>query len=326
MLTLEKRRRNESMLTFTRPMLAASLLSSKVEHTDENILAAMNKLRYPVLATLKKDGIRALRMNGTLLSRTLKPIPNKSIRERSLVLPGGFDMELWNPTLPYDKIESIVMSREHKDSDMIQFHVLDWFGKEGGYFQRLEQIEYFFHVNEFDRTWYKGHPDVDMGIAFKAESPEKLFWYFTQSELCESEGICFRTPDSPYKMGRSTIKEQYLIKLARFVRTELTIIDFEEQQENTNPDKYNDVGYMKRSSYGEGMIGKNTLGAFICKDKDGQIVRVGTGVGLTDKLRQEIWDNRDSWVGKQITVKYKPHGMKDKLRSPIYVGPRTKGY
>ena len=65
------------MTIFHRPMLAASLLPPSVDHSDENILAAMAKLRYPVLATIKKDGIRALRMNGTLLSRTLKPIPNK---------------------------------------------------------------------------------------------------------------------------------------------------------------------------------------------------------------------------------------------------------
>jgi len=136
----------------------------------------------------------------------------------------------------------------------------------------------------------------------------------------------FRLNDSPYKQGRSTLKEQYLVKLARFSRTELTIVGFEEQQENGNPDLHNAVGYMKRQTCADGMVGKNTLGAFICTDDKGQRVKVGTGVGLTDKLRKEIWDNRDCYANKQITVKFKSHGMKDVLRHPIFVGFREQGY
>ena len=108
-------------------MLAASLLKPTDSHSDESILAAMQKLRYPVLATLKLDGIRAIKLDD-LYSRTLKLIPNKSIRARAMKLPAGFDMELFNPDLQYDEIESIVMSREHLKSDLIQFHILDWIG------------------------------------------------------------------------------------------------------------------------------------------------------------------------------------------------------
>ena len=294
-------------------MLAASLLSPSTVHSDENILAAMNKLRYPVLATLKIDGVRALRMNGTLLSRTLKAIPNKSIRERSLILPGGFDMELYNPELSYNQIQSIVMSEEHPDSDKIQFHVLDWFGKEGGYWERCSAIRH--HQQDLSFV-APGHNEFHTGYSL-------LQWFLACEN--EGEGICFRTPQSIYKQGRSTLKEQYLVKLARFSRTEVTIVGFEEQQENGNPDLYNEVGYMKRQTCADGLIGKNTLGAFICTDANGQRVKVGSGVGLTDKLRKEIWDNRDCYANKQITVKFKAHGMKDVLRHPIFVGFREKG-
>jgi DNA ligase-1 len=304
------------MTPFKRPMLAAPLLPSNVEYTDSNILAAMNKLRYPVLATLKMDGVRALRMNGTLLSRTLKPIPNRAIREMSLVLPGGFDMELYNPAMSYNEIQSIVMSETHMNSDTIQFHVLDWFGKETMYNQRM------FDVFE----WVKKNPVCKFYYPTTIHNAQELFNFLQNSEIEQCEGICFRTPNSPYKQGRSTLKEQYLVKLARFIRTEITIKGFEEQQENTNPDLYNGVGYMKRQTCADGMIGKNTLGAFICTDDKGQEVRCGTGVGLTDKLRKEIWKNRYRYINKQITVKFKSHGMKDVLRHPIFVGFREKGF
>lgn len=297
-------------------MLAAPLLPPSVEHTDENILAAMSKLRYPVLATLKIDGVRALRMNSSLLSRTLKPIPNRALREMSLALPGGMDMELYNHGMTYNEIQSIVMSETHMNTNTIQFHVLDWYGKDGGYKDRMFAV--------FEQ--YKLQPTFHLYYPTTIHNADELFNYLTNSELEQCEGICFRTPDSPYKQGRSTLREQYLVKLARFVQTELTIIGFEEQQENGNPDLYNGVGYMKRQTCADGMIGKNTLGAFICTDSSGARVKVGTGVGLTDKLRKEIWSNRDCYAGQQITVKFKSHGMKDVLRHPIFVGFRTKGY
>jgi ATP-dependent DNA ligase len=199
-------------------------------------------------------------------------------------------------------------------TDTIQFHVLDWYGKDTTYNQRI-----------FDAyTACKDIPSARCEYPSTCDNAKELFNFLLRFEG-HGEGICFRTPDSPYKQGRSTLKEQYLVKLARFSRTELTIVGFEEQQENGNPDLYNEVGYMKRQTYADGMIGKNTLGAFICTDAKGQRVKVGSGVGLTDKLRKEIWDNRDCYYDKQITVKFKSYGMKDVLRHPIFVGFREKG-
>jgi len=90
------------MITLTQPMLAASLLPPDVEHTDEVVLAAMKRLKYPVIATVKLDGIRAVKTTD-LFSRTLHLIPNESIRRRAMILPYGFDMELWSPELDYNE-------------------------------------------------------------------------------------------------------------------------------------------------------------------------------------------------------------------------------
>lgn len=301
-------------IQFRKPMLACALLPSNVEHTDTNILAAMQKLRYPVLATIKKDGIRALRLNGSLLSRTLKPIPNRSIRERSLVLPGGFDMELWNPELSYEEIESIVMSREHPRSDLIQFHVLDWF-KDDAYQTRI-RLAY--------EVMGQLHPDAWIQSPRLCEDYGELIKYFSDTEYNGEEGICFRTLNSPYKQGRSTLKEQYLIKLCRFHTSECIIEGFEEQMENGNPDEWNDVGMMKRTSHKANMMGKDTLGALLVRDiHSGVGFRVGTGVGLDDRLRREIWMNRSKYDGTIWKYKYKGGG-KNKPRSPILLGKRNE--
>lgn len=300
------------MLNFHKPMLAASLLRPNQEHTDENILVAMQKLRYPVLATLKKDGIRAIKLND-LYSRTLKLIPNASIRARSIVLPAGLDCELWNPNMTYDCVESVVMSREHELSDSIQFHIIDWFG-DTGYGNRLRLI---------GGLQIEG---IVKPIARLANDAEELLLIFLEAEEQHGEGICFRTPNSPYKQGRSTLREQYLIKLARYVRQEVKIVGFLEQMENGNLDNHNAVGKMDRSSCQDNLLGKDTLGAFMVRDKNEIEFKVGTGVGLTDTLRKEIWNNKAKWIDKQITIKHKPHGMKIKPRSPIYIGLREEGY
>jgi DNA ligase-1 len=216
------------------------------------------------------------------------------------------------------------MSREHSRSDEIQFHILDWIGVP----QNMGMQSYAGRCAVIDGQ-FKNYTIWDMHFQYPVEwsSPLSLFNYFTQIEFEHGEGICFRTPNSPYKQGRSTLKEQYLVKLARFTRQEVTIEGFEEQMENGNATSHNAIGMMDRSSCAANLSGKNTLGSFIVRDlQTGLTFNVGTGVGLTDKLRKEIWMNRERFVGQQITIKFKGHGMKIKPRHPIFVGFRKEGF
>ena len=79
--------RQKQKRRITKPMLAASL---------KNI----NQLDYTkgYLATPKIDGIRALMIDGHLVSRTFKPIRNNYIRTMlEAVLPDGADGEIVCP-------------------------------------------------------------------------------------------------------------------------------------------------------------------------------------------------------------------------------------
>lgn len=297
-------------------MRACSLLDPKVECTDNNILEAMKSLEYPVLVSTKVDGIRAVRTTD-LYSVRMKLIPNISIRRRSMVLPYGFDMELYNPELTYSEINSIVMSEEHPDSDKIQFHILDWYSNMP-YEDRCESITRLLNTKECNgMVW--SDPRFE-----QATFNYNLFQLFSVGEALGSEGICFRTPSSPYKQGRSTLTEQYLVKLCRYIRAEVIIVGFLESKENTNSAGTSNIGLMERSHRKSGMVGKETLGALLVEDKDGRTYKVGTG--FSEKLREEIWMNQSSWLGKRITEKHKPHGEKDNPRHPVFVGLREEGY
>ena len=307
------------MPTFLRPMKAASLLSSEVEHTNDEIYKAICSLKYwPKGVTSKEDGIRAERTTD-LFSCRMKMIPNESIRIRSMKLPYGFDMELMSPELEYHKVESIVMSEEHPDSEKIKFYLLDWF-TEGAYQERIHKAAgKCLTLDASDIITNGLHPHV-------VSSPRELMDDFLACEESNGEGICFRTMDSPYKQGYSTLNQEWLIKLCRYVRSEVTIVSCYEQMLNTNRSKRNEIGMMARSKTKEGRLGKETLGGFLCRTESGLEFKVATGIGLTESKRQEIWNEQEQWVGKQITIKSKGHGTKIKPRSPVFIGKREEGF
>jgi hypothetical protein len=109
--------------------------------------------------------------------------------------------------------------------------------------------------------------------------------------------------------------------------SEAVVIGFEEQMSNQNEAEKDAFGRTKRSKALEGMVPANTLGKFLVKEVgntpwQGQEFAVGTGKGLTLKLRQEIWDNRVKYIGKTITYKYQPHGVLNLPRLPVWKGFR----
>lgn len=299
-------------------MLAAPLLKAGADFSDEGIYAAMKKLKYPVLVTEKKDGIRAFRFNGTLVSRTFKNIPNKLVcRDASIHIAAGFDMELWNPLLSYNEIESIVMSKEHDDSHKIQFHILDWVTEDLNYDTRIRQINQWYNTKTRDIR-------IELPRVHACHDVDALFDAFLRSEENGQEGICFRTLDSPYKQGRSTLREQYLVKLCRSLTLECKVIAVEELMRNGSATNRNSLGLMDRSKLKSEMIPAGVLGALVCVHPQYGTFKVGTG--FTDVQRMNMWDAAPTVVGRTITVKYKPHGMKNTLRSPVFVGFRKEGY
>lgn len=47
---------------------------------------------------------------------------------------------------------------------------------------------------------------------------------------------------------------------------------------------------------------KGSLGAMLVRDKDGRLVHLGGGVGLSDKMRREIFGNPKKFVGRKVRV------------------------
>jgi DNA ligase-1 len=91
---------------------------------------------------------------------------------------------------------------------------------------------------------------------------------------------------------------------------------------NGNDAEVNELGRTKRSTKQSGMSGKGTLGAFICKTRDGVEFKIGSGFDQQD--RENFWQNKSSLLGYIVKYKHFPIGVKDKPRHPIFLGFRNK--
>jgi DNA ligase-1 len=298
-------------MNFKQPMLAGKC---------EDI----HSLRYPLLASAKLDGVRAVVLGGRLLSRQLKPIPNAWVQKMFSGLPEGTDGELifGDPTHPdaYRNTVSAVMS-EDGEPTQVCFHVFDTFAKDGGFSTRFTYLKEFVDGTKPANVFAVPHSVL--------HNPEELE-LVEQIALVEGyEGIMVRSIEGPYKQGRSTEKEGYLLKIKRFQDAEAVVLSTVEWESNTNTATTSLTGHTERSSHKSGMVGMGVLGALEVRGLggvyDGVEFSVGSGFDGADDPngeRGKLWAVRDSLVGKIVKFKFFPSGSKDKPRFPTFLGWR----
>lgn len=278
-----------------RPMLAACAC------------ADLEALQFPLLCTPKFDGIRCLIRNKTAMSRTLKPIPNTHVRSVLAACPNGLDGELIVQN-NYNKTQSGIM-REDGEPDFA-YHVFDVV-MDAPYIERMKVLA------EMELP-----PICKKVLPVEIRTRTSLLAYETRCLQDGYEGVMIRSPDGPYKCGRSTEKEGYLLKLKRFTDAEARIVDYEELMHNENPVTYDKRGYAKRASCQENLVPAGTLGCFVVEDDRGRQFKVSTG--MTAEQRQEYWDNIDDYIGQFVKYKFQEHGTKDLPRFPVFLGFRSE--
>jgi DNA ligase-1 len=279
-----------------------------------------SKLRFPVLVSKKLDGIRATVQGGRLLSRSLKPIANTYVQTRFSGLPEGLDGELivGEPCAPdaYRKTTSIVMSDDKPAGD-VQFWIFDSFMVDTPFTTRNEIVK---------AAVARGFVGVRLVQQTLIQNTDELDAYEADALADGHEGVMVRSLDGPYKTGRSSEREAYLLKLKRFADTEAVVTGTYELEHNDNPEFRNELGRTARSSAKAGKVGLDTLGGFYVTGKggtyDGVEFKVGNGQGMTQVLRKELWDARESLVGRVIKVKYFPTGGDIRPRHPLWLGWR----
>lgn len=291
-------------------MIKKPMLAEKI--TD------IKALKYPLYASPKFDGIRALVINGELLSRKFKPIPNKYVRSLAKGLPDGYDGELLLQTeegwASFNETSSAVMSEDGEPN--VKYLVFDYV-KDSISKPAKDRIE------DLKDSWDDLNSFALRVVQRIISDEEELLEYETQCLEAGLEGVIVRAMNSPYKEGRSTEREGYLLKLKRFEDSEARIVGFEEKQHNTNTKETDAFGYAKRSSAKAGMVGMNTLGKLYAIDPN-FTEQVEIGTGFDDALRKEIWEHQDKYLNRLVKYKHQKCGQVDKPRFPVFLGFRDE--
>ena len=288
------------MSIITKPML-----SGKATDTT--------KLNYPVAATPKLDGIRALMIDGKLVSRTFKPIKNDHIRNlMESTLPNGLDGELMSGKTFQDCTSAVMTVSGDPEFYFFAFdYVKDGLTK--SYSDRMKDMEGWFNETR--------PSNVKLVLPKIINNADELHEFEAACLNDGYEGVMVRSLTGPYKCGRATEREGYLLKVKRFDDAEAIIIGYEEQMHNLNEAKKDAFGRTERSSHKENKIPAGVLGKFIVKDQETGI-EFGIGTGYDAEQREQYWSIKDSLIGKVVKYKSFKIGVKEAPRHPVFLGFR----
>lgn len=269
------------------------------------------KIKFPVWASYKLDGVRMLVKDGVCLSRSLKPFPNKALQEKfGGSMFEGYDGELIvgnaNDPNVCDATRSEVM--QINGPCTAKFLVFD----------RHDMPTKPYCIRQAHIYPYEDR-DVDVVNQVIIHDAEQLANYEELALDNGYEGVMIRDPNALYKYGRSTTNEGGLLKVKRYVDSEAVIIGMEELMHNANEAFKSETGHTKRQTLQENMVPMGTMGALIVRDvKTGVEFNIGTG--FTAEQRKWFWEGRDLIMKAGTIVRYKsfPIGVKDKPRHPVY--------
>lgn len=287
-----------------RPMLACS----------ESCHHYFDQLKFPLLASAKIDGIRATVRNGVVYARSNQPFPNVNVQRkfgRLEHVDGEF--VLGDPTR-HDLCRATggVTNSKGKDVDDLKLYMFDHVQHQNDSF-----------IDRRNRLFSDALRTKD-AIIHEQRTVLTLDDLLTFEQECLDigyEGVIVRSPNAAYKNGRSTAKEQALLKLKRFTDAEFEVVGFEERMHNGNEATTSALGRTKRSSAVAGKSGRGDLGALICQ---GEGFTFNVGTGFSDSERAEIWNNQTAYEGRLAKVKFFAIGMKSAPRHPVFLSWRDK--
>lgn len=294
--------------------------------TDEEL----KSIHFPIVGSPKLDGFRCtIDENGGHTS-SMKPFTNRFVAE-TLRNPiySGFDGEI------------VVGSPFKEDEDDDVFHrtsgPIRRFDGEPDFtlytFDLWSQGEYSYKERWLDNyhKLYKGikSPNTRLVVLEQKllKTTDEVIAYEKEMVELGYEGAMIRSLDGRYKEGRCTLREQNIFKRKPFEECDAEIIGFEEAMENLN-EKITDqlTGLSHRSSHQANKRTKGTLGKFICRSPKWSVDQfsAGTGKGFTDAVKQDIWNNRENYIGSIVTIKYQKYGSIDRPRMPKVIKIREE--
>lgn len=297
-----------------------AMLAATIE--DETDLA---KINFPVLVSRKYDGVRCVvDDDGVPRSRKGEPFGNQWMADvlKSVDLANADgEIGVGSPTDKDFFTRTSGFCRRAGDRQKFTFYIFDW------------QIPGIFEMRMTRKVPVLEGPIADwltvevvsQDMCQNVDDLRKKEWDFVGYGY---EGIMIRgaLASAQYKYGRATLRSQELLKWKRFEDTEGVIEGFEEAETNTNEKTRNALGDAKRSSAKAGKVPNGMAGKLLVKSpKFSEVVKIGTGEGLTHALRKDMWDNPKKYIGRTVTFTFQAGSDYVKPRFASFKGFRDDG-
>lgn len=280
------------------------------------------KLKFPIVAMPKIDGVRGLNIDGNMVGRSLKPHANIYTREFFSVLSfNGFDGELAAELWTHPDLCRITTSavNTHKGEPYTIWWLFDLLLESTADFPYTVRLKFLAdYLKQLQKDW----PDINDRIKIV---PHKIIENKEELQVFEDwcldagfEGVILRDPNGKYKPSRCTVKGAQYMRIKRFVDAEAKVLRLIEGETNTNIAQTNELGLQYRTTHNAGMVPNGEVGALICEDlKTKEEIKVSAGRMTKDEARR-YWAEPSLLVGQIIKYQHFPKGVKDKPRFPTF--------
>lgn len=294
------------------------------------------KVRFPVMAEPKIDGVRGLNMHGGLTGRSLKLFKNRYTTDFfSQDFFKGFDGELAAERETHPDLCRLTTSAVGTiaGQPFLLWWLFDYVTPENA---GMTYLERYSHLTQ--RVLYlQQDPSAQPWAGHLCVVPMRIIANATELEEFDSEnleagfeGTIIRDPNGKHKQGRSTVREGGLLRIKRFIESEAVVEALVEGESNQNEAQINELGLQFRSSHQDNMVPNGLVGSLLCRAmqtvKDGPRVVIEEGQQITVSpgnmdhgMRKFYFENQVQLVGKVIKFKFFPRGIKDKPRFPTFV-------
>jgi DNA ligase-1 len=292
------------MTLLWKPLLAATLPAD----------CDLERLSYPLLASPKIDGVRAMVQDKTVVTRNGSPVPNKGVQERyGRREYEGLDGELTvgpanSPDVFSRTVKVVSSAAPEKCVVEVSFNVIDI------------MMDNRLSLMDRCKTLTKVVKDYDVLLIGQTiiRSAAELRKYEDKTLARGYEGVMLRKswqgpyPQKPGKDNRSTLNEFYLVKLKRFDYGEAVILASHPLEHNLNEERT--AGGRRSTKKGGVVIDINQVGSVTVKDcSSGVEFALTVSTGELRGKGMDWWRRR---YGARIRYKHFPIGVVSAPRFP----------
>lgn len=273
----------------------------------------INDVIYPCYGSIKYDGFRLAIHDGKTVLNSLRELDNLHARALLTSVPELEDKDGELVMLPLNdgKCFNRCQSAFRAAKGEPDFHFV--------IFDRISPLTFEERWMQYEHPTYPSWVSVDRPVLI--ENRSQLDAFIEKILEDNHEGVMLRQPDGLYVYGRGTFTKQQLLRIKPMEDAEGEIVGFECEYENTNKAEVNALGRSKRSSAQEGLVPKDTLGKLIVKTERWGLVKIS---GFTDAFADEVWRNKEKYLGEFITFKFQELGSIDQPRLAKFKGLRAK--